>query len=78
MSAGVEVALVIGLIFIIGITVGVIAVIALSAVSRHRRTDLTGPGQVADQQLIEHGQRSLGIPGHWDHTVPEEHQRWPD
>jgi MFS superfamily sulfate permease-like transporter len=48
-SAGVVVVLVVGLFFIIGITVGVIVVIALSAVRRDRRTDLMGPGEPAGQ-----------------------------
>jgi hypothetical protein len=39
-SAGVVVVLVVGLFFVIGITVGVIAVIALSAVRRDRRSTL--------------------------------------
>lgn len=41
-------ALVIGVVFMIGITVGIIAVIALSAVRRDRRTDPRGPCEAAD------------------------------
>jgi hypothetical protein len=58
--------------FIIGITVGIIAVVALSAHRADRRGDLGDP--------LDYGPRRSGEspPDRgWDDAAPDDHLRWP-
>jgi len=84
MSPGVVVAVIVGVFFVIGVTVGIIAVIALSTVRRdraglaaqeHREAliRLSGPGQPAGppEEPDDYDTGASGVPGHWDGVVPD-------
>jgi hypothetical protein len=71
MSGGAVVAIVVVLFFAIGVTVGVIAMIALSTVRRER-----GLGEPGDETAgIATG--ASGIPGHWEGGLADEPASWP-
>ena len=54
--------------FVIGILVGIIAVVAMSVLRAERRGD---PGDLLDYETRE----PPGLP--WDDTGPDRHPRWP-
>jgi hypothetical protein len=58
--------------FIIGITVGIIAVVAMSVLRSGRSGH---PGGPEEYEPAEPGERPHA-PG-WDDAVPDEHPRWP-
>jgi hypothetical protein len=62
-SGGAVVAIVVALFFVIGVTVGVIAVIALSAVRREREHLVRDE---TDNETAASILGASGIPGHWD------------
>ncbi|HEX6525038.1 MAG TPA: hypothetical protein VF070_34295 [Streptosporangiaceae bacterium] len=80
MSPGTVVALIFLVIFIIGVAVGVIAVIALSALRADRRRamlmDMSGPEEPSDFDEDDITGPS-GVPGHWDDVVSGDRPRWP-
>jgi hypothetical protein len=79
MSAVAVVAIVFVIIFIIGVTVGYIVVIALSALRADRKAVQGGPA-VLDEPEDEDTDRNSGasgIPGHWDSVTSEDRPRWP-
>jgi hypothetical protein len=72
MSPGAVVAIIFVVIFIIGIGVGVIAVIALSALRAERNDELT----TGDPAELSRG--ATGVPGHWDGmNSDDDRSRWP-
>lgn len=85
MSPGDIVALVIVLFFVIGIIVGFIAVIALSAIRRDRELSdrnsrRSDPAVLreADDETDDYRTGASGVAGHWDGTTPsDERPRWP-
>jgi len=54
--------------FVIGILVGIIAVVAMPVLRARRRGD---PGDLLDYETRE----ASGLP--WDDTGPDRHPRWP-
>jgi hypothetical protein len=67
MSADAIVAIVFAVMFIGGIAVGFITVIAISAVRADQRAELAGPDGVDCMgEGSEQGHCVFGIPGHWD------------
>lgn len=82
MSAEVVVAVVFVIIFVIGVTVGFISVIALSSVRADKRTELRKPrGPRGPVELEDPGEDEVtgvsGTPGHWDGATSEDGPRWP-
>jgi hypothetical protein len=71
MSPGAVVAIVFVVIFIIGVGVGVIAVIALSALRAERNTNSTA----RDPAELSRG--ATGVPGHWDGMISDDRSPWP-
>jgi len=71
MSPGAVVAIVFVVIFIIGVGVGVIAVIALSALRAERNTS----SKARDPAELSRG--ATGVPGHWDGMNSDDRPRWP-
>ena len=57
--------------FVIGILVGIIAVVAMSVLRAGRRG---GPGDLLDYEPLE-PREPPGYP--WDDTGPDRHPRWP-
>lgn len=77
MSPGTVVALIFLVIFIIGVAVGVISVIALSALrSDRRRAVRSGPEELPDFDEDDITGPS-GVPGHWDDVISGDRPRWP-
>ncbi len=80
MSPGTVVALIFLVIFIIGVAVGVISVIALSALREDRRRavlrDVRGQAELpgSDDDDIT---GPSGVPGHWDDVISGDRPRWP-
>jgi hypothetical protein len=72
MSSAVAVAVTIGLFFIVGIAVGVMTVIALSAVRADRRPNPGRPDGVTDPEFTEHRAGSIGMPVHRGDPAAEE------
>lgn len=68
MSPGDIVALIVGLFFAIGVIVGIIAVIALSAIRRDRALSTRGSDPSVLQEADEAGYTTgaSGVAGHWD------------
>jgi len=56
--------------FVIGITVGIIAVVAMSALRAERRSSRGIPP--------EYGRGGQPPDAGWDDTGPDDHPRWPD
>jgi hypothetical protein len=87
MSPGTVVALIFLVIFIIGVAVGVVAVIALSALRADRRYPLSGQRLTALRDMREPDELSdldedditgpSGVPGHWDDVSSADRPRWP-
>jgi len=71
MSPGAVVAIVFVVIFIIGVGVGVIAVIALSALRAERNDELTS------SDPADLGRGATGVPGHWDGMISDDRSPWP-
>jgi hypothetical protein len=66
MSAYVIVAIVFAVMFIGGIVVGFITVIAISAVRADHRAELASPDGAAEGACAEQDHCVFGIPGRWD------------
>jgi hypothetical protein len=61
--------------FIIGITVGIFAVVALSVLRADRRGDQRGHADTIDDDPYRPGESPSG--SGWDDTRPGGHPRWP-
>jgi hypothetical protein len=87
MNPDVIVALIVALFFAIGVTVGIIAVIALAAVRRERQIaagTLDELGNRNDPNILDepdddagYHSGASGIPGHWDNVTSEDRPHWP-
>jgi hypothetical protein len=78
-SAAAVVAVVFVIIFIIGVTVGYIVVIALSALRADRKAVQGGPKVLdePDDDETDRNSGGSGIPGHWDSVTSDDRPRWP-
>ncbi|HZR53326.1 MAG TPA: hypothetical protein VFB06_27915 [Streptosporangiaceae bacterium] len=84
MSPGDIVALIVGLFFAVGVIVGIIAVIALSAIRRDRALSARGSDPSVLREADEAGYHTgaSGVAGHWDGITTDgpastDRSRWP-
>jgi|GEM_PF-4341466 len=78
MTAGVTVAVIWLIVFIIGVLTGVIAIIALSA-KRKNEQNRRGSAESPEDRWPGRDYGASGIPGHWGGgTRAEDRPHWPD